>query len=92
MALFAFIEAFEIDNEYSNIYSLARISNIDDECIKETCSKFHELEIVDIFENLAVKFSDQNLSDYIIYYIFFKEKLFPLDALIVEIFPSMQEK
>ncbi len=92
MALFAFVETFEIDNEYSNIYSLARISNISNECIKETCSKFHELEIVDIFEDLAVRFSDQNLSDYIIYYVFFREKLFPLDKLISETFPSMQEK
>lgn len=92
MAIYAFIEAFEIDNKHSCVYSLANISNISDEYIRETCIKFHELEIVDIFENLAVRFGDQNLSDYIIYYVFFKKKLFPLDKLIIETFPSMQEK
>lgn len=46
------------------------------------CRKLNELEFVDLFENDIVKFSDQTLSTYIHYRIFFKDKLLPYSTIL----------
>lgn len=92
MAITAFIESFEIQNNESLVYKLANVIGISNDFVVETCEKFHNLEIVDVYENLAVKFSDQNLCDYIIYHIFFENKDIELEKLISLVFPYAPEK
>lgn len=92
MAIIAFIESFEIQNNESLVYKLANVSEITNDFVIETCKKFHNLEVVDVYENLAVKFSDQNLCDYVIYYIFFESKDIKLEKLISLVFPYAPEK
>ena len=67
MAIFAFVESFELTNPDSLVFKLSQVKNTTSDSIKETCEKLHSAEIVDIYENLAAKFNDQNLTDYIIY-------------------------
>lgn len=92
MAITAFIESFEIQNNESLVYKLANVAEITNDFVIETCKKFHNLEVVDVYENLAVKFSDQNLCDYVIYYIFFESKDIKLEKLISLVFPYAPEK
>lgn len=92
MAITAFIESFEIQNNDSLVYKLSSIAGINNDLVIETCKKLHDLEVVDVYENLAVKFSDQNLRDYIIYHIFFEKKVVELDKLISLVFPHNSEK
>lgn len=92
MAITAFIESFEIQNNESLVYKLAKIAGLTNDFVIDTCKKLHDLEVVDVYEDLAVKFSDQNLRDYIIYHIFFESKTIKLDELISLTFPNNSEK
>ena len=92
LAIIAFVESFEINNKESLVYEVAKLNNISDDEVKDACNKFHELEIVDIYENLAAKFSEQNLGDFIIFYVFIKNHILPLDTLIKTTFPKIKEK
>lgn len=92
MAIIAFVEAFELDDDNSLVYKLIQFSDTQKQEVRDLCIAFHEAEIVDIYENSIVKFNDQNLSDYLIYYIFFQKKLYSLEKLIELTFPtSLQE-
>ena len=56
------------------------------------CLSLHRKEVISIFDDKAVKFENQNLRDYLLYYAFFKEKwLSPCD-LICQAFPTYKNR
>lgn len=58
----------------------------------EVCGVLHKKEVVSIFNNLAVKFEDQNLRDYLLYYIFFKTKWITPSYIILNLFPNYRNR
>ena len=58
----------------------------------EICEALHQKEIVSIFNNLAVKFEDQNLRDYLLYYVFFKTKWLTPSYIIISAFPDYRKR
>lgn len=58
----------------------------------EASKKLHDMEVLDMFENEVVKVSDQVLSTYLFYLVFFKEKLIDFSILINELFPQYKKR
>jgi hypothetical protein len=58
----------------------------------EASKKLHDMEVLDMFENEVVKVSDQVLSTYLFYLVFFKEKLIDFSILINELFPQYKQR
>ncbi|WP_428604190.1 hypothetical protein [Sedimenticola sp.] len=58
----------------------------------EESKKLHDMEVLDMFENEVVKVSDQVLSTYLFYLVFFKEKLIDFSTLINELFPKYKQR
>lgn len=56
--------------------------SISEDLFWEQCQELNQLEIVDLYENEIVKISDQILSTYLCYKIFFKEKILDFGLLI----------
>ena len=57
----------------------------------ENIYKLHEQEIVDIYNNKVVRFSDQCLANYLLKYIFIDRKLISLHKMIKLCFPKYKE-
>lgn len=58
----------------------------------EASKKLHDMEVLDMFENEVVKVSDQVLSTYLFYLVFFKEKIIDFSILINELFPHYKQR
>lgn len=58
----------------------------------ENISKLHEQEIVDIYNDKAVRFSEQSLSNYLLKYVFFDKKLISLSLMIKSCFQSYKKR
>lgn len=58
----------------------------------EASKKLHDMEVLDMFENEVVKVSDQVLSTYLFYLVFFKEKLIDFSILINDLFPKYKQR
>lgn len=58
----------------------------------EASKKLHDMEVLDMFENEVVKVSDQVLSTYLFYLVFFKEKLIDFSILLNELFPQYKQR
>lgn len=59
---------------------------------RDMCLSLHRKEVVSIFDDKAVKFENQNLRDYLLYYAFFKEKCLSPCDLICQAFPSYKNR
>ena len=91
LGIIAFLEAIHLDyiDELLPILQekgLSRDSFIENICV------LHDLEIVDICNDKAVRFSDQCLSNYLLKYIFFDRKLLSLSKMIKVCFSSYRER
>lgn len=77
----AFITAINLDylDKLKDIFEIARITETE---FKDTLQKLHYNEILDIYKNKAVKFSDQCLSNYLLKYVFLDKKLISLSNII----------
>ena len=80
-AIAAFIGAIHLDslNELSDILSNC---NLTVEEFKEALYKLHKEEIINIYKEKAVRFADQCLSNYLLFYVFIKEKWIKLSDMI----------
>ena len=58
----------------------------------ENIYMLHEQEIVDIYNDKVVRFSDQCLSNYLLKYVFFDKKLLSLSKMIKTCFPYYKDK
>lgn len=72
--------------------SIKNVFGITAEDFWEASKKLHDMEVLDMFENEVVKVSDQVLSTYLFYLVFFKEKLIDFSILINDIFPQYKKR
>lgn len=54
--------------------------------------KLHELELVDIYNDKAVKISDQCLGNYLLQYVFIKKKIIPFSFMIKSFFDNYRQR
>jgi len=87
-ALFAFFDSLRLDVNDHLIYDIAERQRIDRNGIQEISLSLHTLEVVDIYNNLALKFSDQGLGNYLLYLVLYKEKWLSIHNLISMCFPK----
>jgi hypothetical protein len=73
-------------SEMSLIYS---VFNIDEKAFWDEVCKLHNAEIVDLYENEAVKTADQVLSEFLFYQCFFKKNIISIETLLDNFFPSL---
>lgn len=88
----AFLEAFHLDYIDDNILTILKEKGINKEQFIENIKKLHEREIVDIYNDKAVKFSEQCLSNYFLKYIFFNKKSLSLSSIINIGFQNYRER
>ncbi len=75
-----------VDNTHSDQMSdIERIFNISTKDFWTAANTLHEMEVLDMFENEIVKISDQVLSTYLFYIVFFKERILDFSSLITHI-------
>ena len=77
------------DNLMSDIKGIFGISTED---FWEASKTLHDMEVLDMFENEVVKTSDQVLSTYLFYLVFFKERLIGFSVLINDLFPQCKQR
>lgn len=88
----AFLETFHLDYIDNNILTILKEKGINKEQFIKNIKKLHEREIVDIYNDKAVKFSEQCLSNYFLKYIFFNKKLLSLSSIINIGFQNHKER
>lgn len=91
-SIVAFLEAFYLDYIDDNILTILKEKGINKEQFIENIKKLHEREIVDIYNDKAVKFSEQCLSNYFLKYIFFNKKSLSLSSIINIGFQNYKER
>jgi hypothetical protein len=87
----AFLEAIHIEHIDSFLPILQEKGLCRDSFI-ENIRKLHEQEIVDIYNDKAVRFSEQCLSNYLLKYVFFDKKLLSLSTMIKASFLNYRER
>ena len=85
--LVAFCEVVTFDQSDS-AFGVADIFSLSREVFVDKCLTLHKREIVNVFRNLAVRFDQQNLRDYFLYYMFVEAKKVKLSAIITHFFPK----
>ena len=89
--IIAFFDTFYL-KETELPFEIALQHGIDTVQFRNICLSLHRKEVVSIFDDRAIKFENQNLRDYLLYYAFFKEKwLSPCD-LICQAFPRYRNR
>ncbi len=87
----AFLEAIHLEHMDAFLPILQEKGLNRDDFI-ENIRMLHEQEIVDICNDKAVRFSEQCLSNYLLKYVFFDEKLLGLSEMIKACFQSYRER
>lgn len=89
--LIAFFNTINIeDTELENIVlHFAGVNRLE---FSDIVNKLHCIEIVDLFENSAIKISEQSMGNYLLYYVFAKQKSIRLSDIIRRCFPSYRQK
>ena len=80
-AVAAFIGAIHLDN-LNELIDVISLCNLTVEEFKEALFKLHKEEIINIYKEKAVRFADQCLSNYLLFYVFIKEKWIKLSDMI----------
>lgn len=83
--IMSFLDALHLDKIEPLLPFLTDIG-LDEERFKTALLRLHELEIVDIYFDKAVKFSEQCFANFILKYTFYDKKLILLSALIERCF------
>jgi len=82
-----------VDRTNNDLMSeINKVFNICAEDFWETSKKLHDMEVLEMFENEVVKISDQVLSTYLFYIVFFKEKLIDFSILINYLLPQYKQR
>lgn len=77
--IIAFIKRINLD-VLSKIIDILNICNLTTDDFMNSVHKLHDMEIVDLYKNKGVKYSDQCLSDFILYHVFIEKKYISLYA------------
>lgn len=80
-AIVAFVGAIHID-KIENIAELLSVCDFSTEEFIGILHQLHDKEIINIYKDKAVKFADQCLSNYILYYVLVKKKWLKLSVMI----------
>lgn len=79
--IIAFLEAIHLDY-IDEFLSILQEKGLHRDSFIENTHILHNLEVVDIYNDKAVRFSDQCLSNYLLKYVFFDKKLISLSRMI----------
>ena len=90
-SLIAFFDSFELQ-ETEMPFGIALQQGINNVRFIEICYTLHKKEVISFFDNKAVKFENQNLRDYLLYYVFFKEKWLSPSYMINCAFPEYKKR
>jgi len=71
---------------------VAQSFNFSEDELWESAERLHEWEVVDLYENEVVKISDQVLSTYLFYKVFFRDELLDFYVLLKDYFDSHSYK
>lgn len=58
----------------------------------EKCLKLHSKEVVSAYQDLVVRFEQQNFRDYLLYYTFIEKKLLKISDIVVQFFPKYRDR
>ena len=83
--IMSFLDAFHLD-KIEPLEPFLIDVGLDKECFKSALFRLHELEIVDIYFDKAVKFSEQCFANFILKYTFYDKKIISLSAMIEKCF------
>lgn len=89
--IIAFLEAIHLDY-IDTLLPVLQEKGLSRDAFIENIHMLHEQEVVDIYNDKAVRFSDQCLSNYLLKYIFFDKKLLSLSKIIKTCFLSQNER
>ena len=89
--IIALYKVVQIKDEHTS-YELASVCGISENEFIEGCYKLHKQEIVDIYQDLAVSFSDESLGNYLMYYLIYESKEVPIEEIISISFPKHKER
>lgn len=89
--LIAFFNTINLeDTESENIVlHFAGVNRVE---LSDTVNKLHSMEIVDLFENSAIKISEQSMGNYLLYYVFAKQRLIKISDIVRKCFPAYRQK
>ncbi|MBU3194934.1 ATP-binding protein [Clostridium algidicarnis] len=87
----AFLEAIHLEH-IDSLLPILQEKGLCRNSFIENIRKLHEQEIVDIYNDKAVRFSEQCLSNYLLKYVFFDKKLISLSVMIKSCFQSYKER
>lgn len=90
-SLVALFESFKLEKTEIPL-QLALEQGVDEGEFVEHCYSLHKKEVVSLYEKCAVRFENQNLRDYLIYYVFFKAKMLAPSDVIVTAFPQCRNQ
>ena len=90
-SIVALFESFKLE-ESAIPLQLACKQGVDVGTFVECCYSLHKKEVVSVYENRAVRFENQNLRDYLIYYVFFKSKMLAPSDVIISAFPQYRSR
>lgn len=89
--IIAFLEAIHLDH-IEILLSILQEKGLTRDSFIENIYLLHAQEIVDIYNDKAVRFSDQCLSNYLLKYVFFDKKLLSLSKMIKTCFSGYRER
>ena len=87
----AFMEAIHLDH-LDVFMPILQEKGLGRDRFIENIRALHEQEIVDIYHDKAVRFSDQCLSNYLVKYVFYDKKMLSLSTMIHACFPGHRER
>ena len=89
--IMAFLSSIRLDR-IDMLTPILAANGLDEDTFKENINKLHYNEIVDIYHDQAVVFSDQCLSNYVLKYVFFDKKVLCLSKMIRLCFSKYRSK
>lgn len=79
--LIAFFQALRLDH-LDHLNPVFDLLNITKDQFADDMRRFHDLELVDMSHDIAVKISDQSFSNYLLKYVFVDKRIIPLHQMI----------
>lgn len=90
-SLVALFGAFKLEQSELPL-QLAKEYGISEGEFVEHCYSLHKKEVISLYEKRAVRFENQNLRDYLIYYMFFRAKILAPSDVIISAFPRYRSQ
>lgn len=89
--ILAFLDSVHLEH-LDVILSVLQEYNIDKGAFIESVKKLHQFEIINIYHDKAVRFSEQCLANYLLKYVYYDKKLLSLSSMINTFFQTHKER